>query len=233
MRSPPDGFSPFSVALVGADGAGKTTIARRLERESPVPLKYLYMGINPEASNYLLPTTRLWLAVRKALGRAPDQGGPPSLEVEAPRRSVSSSLKRSLRLVQRLAEEWYRQGVAWHYQRHGSVVVFDRHFFADFYAHEIAARDRPRPLSARLHGWLLDRFYPRPELLIVLDASAEVLFARKGEGTPESLERRRQEYLELRDVVDHFELIDAGRDLDVVMADVMARIMRFGEQRDA
>ena len=48
----------FSVALIGPDGAGKTTIARMLEERSPLPLKYIYMGENIGASNFALPTSR-------------------------------------------------------------------------------------------------------------------------------------------------------------------------------
>lgn len=232
MTGPVRRFTPFTVALVGADGAGKTTIARRLERESPVPLKYLYMGINADASNVMLPTTRLWRATRRALGRGADQGGPPDPAARAPRRGFARlrvELKQALRLVHRLAEEWYRQLVAWYHRRRGRVVVFDRHFYADYYAHEIKAGTPARSIASRVHGWLLDRVYPRPELVIVLDAPTAVLFERKGEGTPDTLERRRQEYLDLRDVVENFRLVDAARELEVVTADVTRTILHFGE----
>ena len=43
-----------SIALVGADGAGKTTIARELERAADPPVKYIYMGVNTSASNVAL-----------------------------------------------------------------------------------------------------------------------------------------------------------------------------------
>ena len=47
-----------SIALIGPDGAGKTTVTRFLEASSLLPFKYLYMGINLEASNVALPTFR-------------------------------------------------------------------------------------------------------------------------------------------------------------------------------
>ena len=40
----------FTVALVGSDGAGKTTIARSLEKTSSLPVKYMYMGLSPISS---------------------------------------------------------------------------------------------------------------------------------------------------------------------------------------
>jgi len=48
-----------TIALIGADGSGKTTIARMLLESPPVKMKYLYMGLNTESSNYALPTSRL------------------------------------------------------------------------------------------------------------------------------------------------------------------------------
>jgi len=67
----------FTVALVGPDGAGKTTIARRLVQVLPRPAKYLYMGVNWDASDPLRPTTRLVQRIRRVRGTRPTPGGPP------------------------------------------------------------------------------------------------------------------------------------------------------------
>ena len=40
-----------TVALVGPDGAGKTTVARRLEGALEIPVRYLYMGVSADSSN--------------------------------------------------------------------------------------------------------------------------------------------------------------------------------------
>jgi thymidylate kinase len=215
----------FTVALIGPDGAGKTTIARRLERELPMPARYLYMGVNADASNRLLPTTRLVRALKRAAGASPDTGGPPDpTQLSRPRprgvrRRAFRSVKSGLRLTNQLAEEWYRQLVAWSHVRRGSVVLFDRHFFSDYYAYDVAGGER-RSLSRRLHGFALQRLYPKPDLVVYLDAPPEVLLARKGEGTVEALARRRGEYLELASLTPHFAVVDAGRPLDEVVHDV-------------
>ncbi len=220
----------FTVALVGPDGAGKSTITRRVEQELSVPVKYIYMGVNVEASNLMLPTTRLMVGVKRLLGRQPDMGGPPDPErlkrrPKNPVKRAISELKTALRIANLMAEEWFRQIVVCYYLRRGYVVLFDRHFFTDYYAHDIAGAVKDRPLANRLHGWMLKRLYPRPHLIICLDAPAEVLFARKAEGSVELLERRRQEYFQLRDTVKHFVMVDAAQTPDEVTRQVIDLIM--------
>ena len=87
----------FTVALVGPDGAGKTTVARELARELPLPTTYLYMGVAPGSSNRLLPTTRVVHALRRRRG-VPTEPGPAGVG----RRS--GAVRSLLRLANRVAE---------------------------------------------------------------------------------------------------------------------------------
>jgi len=226
----------FTVALIGPDGAGKTTIGRRIEHTLPLPVKYVYMGVNLDSSNHMLPTTRLIKALKRARGAAPDTAGPPDPNrVRArPKGLVQytlAGLKSTLRMTNRMGEEWFRQILAWYYQRRGNIVVFDRHFFSDYYAYDIANPRADRRLSDRIHGFMLNRVYPKPDLVIYLDAPAEVLFVRKGEGTIEALERRRQEYMALHEVVKHFAVVDATQPAERVAHDVTHLIWEFYNAR--
>jgi thymidylate kinase len=216
-----------TVALIGADGAGKTTVARALECSGELAIKYLYMGINARACNHMLPTTRAWVALARALGRSSDQGGPPDPERESHRprhgmRVLAHEAKATLRALQRVCEEWYRVAVARGYERRGYVVLFDRHFFADYWAHDVVAAGRS--FSRRLHGHWVRRL-PRPDRTILLDAPAEVLFARKAEGTLALLDRRRREYLDLARELADCVVIDASRPEDEVRGEVL-RVLR-------
>ncbi|MFL5805320.1 MAG: hypothetical protein ACJ8CR_26710 [Roseiflexaceae bacterium] len=226
----------FTVALIGPDGAGKTTIGRRIEHALPLPVKYVYMGVNLDSSNHMLPTTRLIKALKRLRGAPPDTLGPPDpnrvrARPKNPVKRALASLKSGLRMTNRIGEEWFRQGLAWYYQRRGHIVLFDRHFFSDYYAYDIATARADRRLSDRIHGFMLNRVYPRPDLVIYLDAPAELLFARKGEGTIAALERRRQEYLSLREVVPHFAIVDASEPAEVVASNVTNLIWEFYKAR--
>jgi len=221
----------FTVAVIGPDGAGKTTITRRLAQETTLPVKYVYLGINLEASNLVLPTTRLLLEIKRARGGRPDMAGPRDPErvkplSKNPLKRLAAEVKAGLRMANQMAEEWFRQSVVWFYQRRGYIVLFDRHFLLDYYYYDVVST-KERPLGNRVHGFMLNHFYPRPDLVICLDAPAEVLFARKGEGTLESIERRRQEYRQLRGLVEKFVIVDATQSETKVLHDVSGIIEDF------
>ena len=207
----------FTVALIGPDGAGKSTIGRKLQEISPIDVKYVYMGVNLDSSNLVLPTTRLLLEFKRAQGRRPDIATRPRESYKMPTRQSSivkrfaAGLKSAVRLANLSAEEWFRQFVVWYYTLRGFCVVFDRHFYFDYYAHDIVNDDPDRPLSSRIHGFMLDKIYPKPDFVIFLDAPSEVLFSRKPEGTVEALERRRQEYVELREKIENWALVDVSK----------------------
>jgi thymidylate kinase len=67
---------------------------------------------------------------------------------------------------------------------------------------------------------------PPPELIVVLDAPAEVLFARKGEHDVATLEAQRRGYAEIAQRFAGAQLVDAARDADLVRRDVTARTWR-------
>lgn len=226
-----------TVALVGVDGAGKTSVARALVDSPPVPLKYLYMGTSIESSNVALPTSRLahWWKVRQqrrelvAQGRpAPDRIHLHGLEHRVRRRGRLGS---TLRLFRRVTEESYRQLVSWMHQLRGFVVLYDRHFLFD--ALKPRSEAPPRELSDRLHNWFLRYLYPKPDLALFLDAPAPVLLARKQEIPLDRLERDRTRIEERRAHARHFVRVDAALPHDEVVRQVSELIREHCSRRSA
>jgi hypothetical protein len=185
--------------------------------------EYLYMGVNLEASSVMLPTTRLALAIKRRRGGRTDMtvGHEPGA-----RMGPLGTIRRLVRMANWLLEETYRAALARRIQRRNAMVVFDRHFFCDYYAGAIAPRGGRRTLDVRIHGYVLDRWYPRPDLVLFLDAPTEVLIARKA-GTPAFVTQRRAEYLELARVLPAFQIVDVDRPTEEVVEDVTRRIVAF------
>lgn len=219
----------LTVALVGADGAGKTTIGRQLPRLLGRPTRYVYLGANPASATHALPTTRLVHRLRVRRGTA-DAGGPPALDRDLGPAPPGPVLRRALRstragarVTHQIAEGTYQRGaIAWHRAR-GRVVVVDRWYGADHHAHELAPGQH-LTASRRVRAAFLRRAFPVPDLVLVLDAPADVLHHRKGEGTVEELAHRRREYLDYLRTVPCGQRIDAAQPLDAVVADVVAAV---------
>jgi thymidylate kinase len=217
----------YSVALIGPDGAGKTTVTRRLEQSGLLRCRYIYMGVNIGASNVALPTSRLAERLKGMAAGSATTGAERRTAVKPPwhkRIARRTHLRAVARLVNRLADAWFRQAVSWYYQLQGFVVLYDRHFVFD-YAPEIAA-DQHDSFDRSLHRWVLRRFFPRPSLVIFLDAPGAVLFARKGESSIEELERRRQAFLRQGQRLRRFVRVDATKSPDDVYDEVLFHVLR-------
>lgn len=227
----------FTVALVGPDGAGKTTISRRMARMLPLPIKYIYMGRGRGSSNHLLPTTRF---IEMLKGRRKGDVGAGSKRglTDEPVPRAQSKLKRfavnfkmTLGTINQICEECFRQGLTWYYQRRGNIVMFDRHFSFDFQVNSLVTNNAENSPGRRLHGFFLNRVYPRPDMVIYLDAPSEVLFNRKFEGTPARLEQQRQCFSQLGKQIKNFFVLDASQPEDEVAQSAANLIWAFHQAK--
>lgn len=216
-----------NIAIIGADGAGKTTIAKMLESAYPDEVKYLYLGASIESGDYRLPTSSLilYLKLRSYKKKAKRKGitDPSYISTHHnEHRNVEYGRVGSvLRLINRLLEGYYRQFIAWRFQLQGYTIVCDRDLFID----SMINRHSRRRLD-RLYIWILKHFFPKPHLVIFLDAPAETLLARKGEGTVAWLEEWREAYLAAGEMLPNFVTVDASQELESVYADVDRRIAK-------
>jgi thymidylate kinase len=226
----------FTVALIGPDGSGKTTISRRLETELGLPVTSLYMGVNMYSSSVMLPHMRLirYLRQRRRTDdprlRSDIKDDKEQPKTAAPR--PLGAIRSGIRLSSWLAEESYRLLVARRHTRRGRIVVFDRHFFADFHAEEVNAPSASsRSMARRIRMFVLTHVYPRPDLTVFLDAPAEVVYARKPEGTIERLRRSRDAYLAVLPAIPEHVVIDASLPADDVFEQVAAAIRSFRQRQ--
>ncbi len=223
----------FTVALIGGDGAGKTTVANAIMQASGLPIKYLYMGLSTRSNSRALPTSRLVLLLKQRMYRKrnPNSVGGAAGDISANDLEYAEDshgwLWNAARFLNRLAEAWYRQIISIGYQVRGNVVLYDRHFFFDTAPGVATSDNQSLLLFDRLLFWFISHLYPRPSLTIFLDASPELLYSRKHEASPEYLARQRQAFLAQGQKLAHFIQVDAAQPLDAVIGEVIQHIKTF------
>jgi len=201
----------LTVALVGTDGSGKSTVAARLLREAGGPVRVVYMGLNSSKANTRVSLSRV--ADRLVDHESDDfRGGRPD---------TRGRMWAAVRLGYRVLEESLRFTEIAVLRRRGYLVVMDRHVRFD---HVLGDESRGR-LSERLHRAFLQRLTPLPDLLIWLDVPVATAIARSGEGTEEYHDRRRSAYGRAvaaggEDAV----RIDATQPIDDVVGEVMRTV---------
>ena len=218
-----------SIAFVGADGAGKSTVIGSLLDNWPEICRYIYMGASIERANYSLPTSR-WTTRRKlrALGSTLDDPNvlPPTaiMTPEQRERLGGNHIVKALGLVNRVLEQWFRQLIVTTFKLQGFAVLCDRHFLFDYCPNLERSN---LPLSVRIHHWLLAHAYPRPDMVIFLDADPAILLQRKPEWPIEHLERQRSDILDQAKYLRNFVRVDVSRNLEAVLSDVADKVRRM------
>jgi thymidylate kinase len=165
----------MTVAVLGPDGAGKTTLARGLASSTALPARYVYLGV--------------WRALR-----------------------FESQLRRILgaRLAVRLATLVAKAIVIGAERRLGRLVVLDR------YTADVDLPSADLDLKGRISAALVRRTNAEPDLILLLDGPAELMYERKGEhGVPE-LQAWRDAYRAMGERFPQMVVVDASLPVDEV-----------------
>ncbi|MCB0086506.1 MAG: hypothetical protein KDE54_01225 [Caldilineaceae bacterium] len=131
------------------------------------------------------------------------------------------SLLGRMGLAGRILRQWLRYGGALRHLAQRRLVIFDRYTYD-----ALLTADGDAGWRKQGRRWLLANCCPAPDLVILLDAPGELLFARKGEHTAELLETQRQQYLGLRNRIPNMTVVDATQDSEQVRRTVTALIWR-------
>lgn len=195
------------------------------------------MGPAIGSSNYALPTSRLLNYLKRRAVKdllSSHESMPPAdvmSEEMRKRLPVRGRILKALGLINRVAEEWYRQLVVLVFRLRGYIVVCDRHFLFEYHCDTAASKSTGAPMSVRIHGWLLRNCYPRPGLVMHLYAPPAVLHARTPEWNLEYLAHQQAGIRDQGKAMDGYLEIDATRSLDDVTETAERHIEAFYELR--
>ena len=224
----------ITVAFIGSDGAGKTTVVSSLESwlSWRLDVSSLYMGTSQPARGGLLlkRAAKLSRSASRYLERNAQQSD-----------SLSSAMLRTsqfLLALRRVEEARRRHRNYVRAQRsagRGAIVLFDRYPLPSVPIHDRPMdgprldEDIPTPRS-KLVGRLSEReqqIYRRilpPDHVVALQVSADVSLRRKPDHDPRSIEAKTKAVRRSGGNENGFIDIDADQPLELVVAEVRRRI---------
>jgi O-antigen/teichoic acid export membrane protein/thymidylate kinase len=189
------------VALLGPDGAGKTSVATAVVDQAPITMRQIYMGFGNRKSEpgSVFKQLLWWLA-----SETPPDGAS----------RVRRRLQLGFRWVARLMLHLTRSLTVRLRRAAGQVVILDRHDY------DLRLDPGANSRGRRALRWCFIATSPEPDLVVVLDAPAETMWRRKPEWPLEVLAERRAAYIALANQLPQAMVVDAGRDLPSVVHDV-------------
>lgn len=221
------------VAVLGVDGAGKSTVMSRLEQDL-APAFWLVKRYHGRALESPLRWTKRVRTQREMRRREIKRASVAGLPDKPPRNPHDKS-RRGLALSLVKLALWWADYTLLGYTRdiyprlrRSALVLLDRHY-QDLMVDPARHRYGGPLWLARAVG----RFLPQPDLFILLDAPPEILHARKQEVSLAETSRQREAYLELVQRLPGGRVVDASRPPDEVVAETESAILDYMAARTA
>ncbi len=215
LRSRPGSF----ICLCGIDGSGKSTHAENLrlvldECEISNRLVWMRGGYSPFVT---------WIKerLRKSNKRLPSTSDVAAKE-EIYRQGRTRLLWGWLVTFEQIIQAIFAVRV---HRWLGRTLIAER-YVPDTLA-DLSERFDDEFFPTSLPGRLMRFLTPRPDLILFLDVSGDVAFARKSDDwSTNVLEERRQRYRSVLDVMPQAEILDAEQPLEPLVQDVVDRSLR-------
>lgn len=103
-----------------------------------------------------------------------------------------------------------------------NLIIFDRYYY-DYFADMKRYQYNLPKFLPRIFYWMI----PKPDLVFILYAEPEILYARKQELSLEEIRRQSKEYLKLSKKGDRFRIIDVSNNIEQVTDNVTEQIMQY------
>jgi len=190
----------LKIVILGPDGAGKSSVIAGL-------VAVLNSKGHTVKVRYLKPQIIL-----------PRQGSKASINTDPHGMKPHSILPSLAKIFIWLLEEWYANLFQ---DKRNMLLICDR-YYHDLLVDPWRFRYGGPGWAAKFVGKLM----PNPKLWVLLDASAEILQARKQEVSAEETKRQRQAYIAFTCKQREHVIVDASQPLDRVITDVNNAISR-------
>lgn len=198
----------LTIAIYGCDGSGKSTVINELLTQLPE------MDVFRGAKYHHL--------------YAKDSGNSNKAVVSNPHEFKSRSwLMSNLKLLFFLYKYCFSflKIVYWQKVR-SQLVVFDRYYY-DILVDPVRYRHK----GSKWFALLVGRLIPKPDLSFILDASEDILRARKEEVSHEETIRQRREYINLANSISNCTVIDNSSQIEFAVNDIKTVILNFLAKR--